>query len=226
MVKFSDLLDSITKDFSLVTPYHPLRQRHIVFDLSENNHELSGIDLNDQKAFTDYIFNTLKSNDAEFGIGKYNEDRLIYKRSDLFSGAEPRSLHLGIDIWAPAGTPVIAPLDGTIHSFADNANHGDYGPTIILKHLTEDKAFHTLYGHLSKSSLSGLYEGKQIERGLDFAEFGTYEENVHWPPHLHFQVIIDMGDYFGDYPGVCKPSEKEQWLTNSPDPGVFCGLYS
>ncbi|RYZ44700.1 MAG: peptidase M23, partial [Chitinophagaceae bacterium] len=38
-----------------------------------------------------------------------------------------------------------------------------------------------------------------------------------WPPHLHFQIIKDMHGWKGDYPGVCRFSEKEAYLQNCPD---------
>jgi len=34
-------------------------------------------------------------------------------------------------------------------------------------------------------------------------------------------VILDIGMYAGDYPGVCKYSEKEQYLKNCPDPDLI-----
>ena len=49
-------------------------------------------------------------------------------------------------------------------------------------------------------------------------------ENGHWPPHLHFQLIRELGDWSGDYPGVCKYSEKEKYLANSPDPDLMLGM--
>jgi murein DD-endopeptidase MepM/ murein hydrolase activator NlpD len=194
---------------------------YFTFDFTEENQELKKIDLNKEDSFSDYIFKSIKKNNAEYGVGKYGEDRVIYKRSDLFSDEESRSLHLGIDIWTEAGTPVYTPLDGVIHSFANNNKHGDYGPTIILKHTIEGISFHTLYGHLSKESLQSLKEGQLVTAGQQIATLGNYEENVHWPPHLHFQIVIDMQNYNGDYPGVCKPSEKEIWLSNCPDPNII-----
>jgi murein DD-endopeptidase MepM/ murein hydrolase activator NlpD len=130
-------------------------------------------------------------------------------------------LHLGIDIWGQAGTKVFAPLDGIVHSFAFNNNDSDYGATIILTHNINGVFFHTLYGHLSLNSIKNLHGGKRISRGEVFTEFGMRFENGNWPPHLHFQLILDMEDLEGDYPGVCKFSEKERWLENSPDPDLI-----
>ena len=69
-------------------------------------------------------------------------------------------MHIGLDLWIKAGTPVLSALDGKVHSFDFNAGFGDYGPTIILEHQLEDQTFYTLYGHLSLDSLDGLKIGK------------------------------------------------------------------
>jgi murein DD-endopeptidase MepM/ murein hydrolase activator NlpD len=78
--------------------------------------------------------------------------------------------------------------------------------------------FYTLYGHLSLNSIKNINEGDRIEKGDIFAEFGIPIENGQWPPHLHFQIIDDLEGWSGDYPGVCKFSEKEKYLENCPDP--------
>jgi murein DD-endopeptidase MepM/ murein hydrolase activator NlpD len=138
---------------------------------------------------------------ATYGIGGYDEHRTVYSRSKVFDTIEePRRLHLGVDIWGNAGTPVYAPIDGTVHSFAFNDQYGDYGATIILSHATKERSFHTLYGHLSLSDLNGLSEGQIIRAGQEIAHFGQPQENGHWPPHLHFQMIIDMQGMNGDFP--------------------------
>jgi murein DD-endopeptidase MepM/ murein hydrolase activator NlpD len=45
---------------------------------------------------------------------------------------EERNIHIGLDLWIKAGTPILSALDGKIHSFI-SAGFGDYGPTIILE---------------------------------------------------------------------------------------------
>ncbi len=147
------------------------------------------------------------------------ELRTIYDNRPQFdTGDEPRRLHLGVDIWGDAGTPVYAPLAGTIHSYKDNAHFGDYGPTIILQHDLDGLIFYSLYGHLSRGNLKGIAIGQQINSGQPIANLGEAYENGSWPPHLHFQLILDMQDNKGDYPGACKISEKETYLQNIPDP--------
>ena len=118
----------------------------------------------------------------------------------------------------------MAPLDGVVHSFAFNNNESDYGATLILTHQLEGVWFHTLYGHLSLNSLKNLSEGATILAGEVIAEFGMRFENGNWPPHLHFQLIVDMLGWRGDYPGVCRYSERDRWLANCPDPDAILRL--
>ncbi len=162
-------------------------------------------------------------------VGGYDEDRAIYDGPVFTAGAgeEPRTIHLGIDLFAAAGTAVYAPLAGRIHSFQDNANPKDYGPTIILEHtVTVDLTFYSLYGHLSQESLIGLHVGQDFAAGAQLATLGAVDVNGGWPPHLHFQVILDMGSALGDFPGVFKKSERARWKLICPDPAPLLGIAS
>ncbi|RZK82465.1 MAG: peptidase M23 [Pedobacter sp.] len=189
------------------------------FDLTENNTELTADIVGDTQIFSDWVAHKLSANNCRYGIGGYNEHRTIYGRSTHFdTNNEPRRLHLGTDIWGAAGTPVYNFQDGIVHSFNFNDNFGDYGATVILKYNFQERDFHVLYGHLSLDSLNGLYEGETITAGKQFAAFGIPEENGYWPPHLHFQVILDMQGNKGDYPGVCRYSERADYLSNCLDP--------
>jgi murein DD-endopeptidase MepM/ murein hydrolase activator NlpD len=161
-------------------------------------------------------------------FGGYGEDRSLYTQA-LFApeGDEPRTVHLGVDVFAPAGAAVYTPLSGRVHSSRINDNPGDYGPTIILEHTPiAGLTFHTLYGHLDRDSLKGLKPGTAFMAGEKIAELGTKRENGGWPPHLHFQIILEIGNAKGDYPGVCKRSERDHWLSICPDPGPLLGLAS
>ncbi len=157
--------------------------------------------------------------------GGYDEDRAIYAGEAFTTGDESRTVHMAVDVAAPAGTEVFAPLDGVVHSFRDNAAAFDYGPTIILEHaLTPDLTLWSLYGHLSRESLEGLHTGKTIAAGERIATLGTAEVNGNWPPHLHFQLILDIGDMSGDFPGVFRKSERERWRLICPDPRPILGI--
>lgn len=175
--------------------------------------------LRDTALFTEVVAAMLAEQHARAGIGGYLENRVIYRRSPHFAAAtEPRSLHLGVDVWVPAGTPVAAPLAAVVHSLADNNNFGDYGPTLLLQHELAGITFYSLYGHLTRTDLAGLRVGQAVAQGQVVAHVGPYPENGDWPPHLHFQLIADMQGRWGDFPGVAPPSERAYWAQLCPDP--------
>jgi murein DD-endopeptidase MepM/ murein hydrolase activator NlpD len=212
------------EEFHPVVAFDPSTDKLLLLDSTENNQELTADIVNDTQRYTDYINSKLKLSDARFAIGGYDELRGVYSRSKVFDskdGQEPRRLHLGIDIWGKPYTAVMSPVDGIVHSFAFNNNFGDYGATMILTHNLSGSAFHTLYGHLSLNSIKNLREGANISKGDVIGEFGIPFENGQWPPHLHFQVVVDIGEWRGDYPGVCKLSERENYLFNCPDPDLI-----
>jgi len=191
-------------------------------DFTSSNTDLNDEILNDTDFFAKWVSNKLKDDQALYGIGGYNEHRTIYSRSAHFdTGEEPRRLHLGVDIWGPAGTPVYNFLEAKVHSFANNNRYGDYGATLILRHEIDGYVFHALYGHLNLASIQQIKIGDDIPAGEKIAEFGVQEENGFWPPHLHFQLIEDMQGKMGDYPGVCKFSERTMYLKNCPDPAII-----
>ena len=193
-------------------------------DFSTHNPHLATADLRDTADFDHLVHTLLAEQNATIGIGGYLENRVIYRRSPHFGpGAveEARSLHLGVDVWLPAGTPVLAPLPATVHSLADNNNFGDYGPTVILQHTLEGTVFYSLYGHLSRHEWQQLRPDQVFEKGEVFATVGPYPENGDWPPHLHFQLIADMGHHSGDFPGVARPSEQDVWAARCPNPNLI-----
>jgi len=220
---FTRVIKTQQSTFHPVVPFDPEKDKLMQMDFTPDNTS-PGV-LEDTKKFTAFISQKLKSANARYGIGGYGEHRSLYNMSSVFDaatpGEEPRRLHLGTDIWGKPHTAVMAPLPGIVHSFAFNDQIGDYGATIILSHCLEGMSFYTLYGHLGLSSIKNAQEGERIGAGDIFAEFGIPAENGHWPPHLHFQLILDLGNWKGDYPGVCKLSEKEAYLSNSPDPDLI-----
>lgn len=194
-----------------------------LLDFSEKNRALLSLDLSDISVFSGYVFQELLLENTCIGIGGYAENRVIYRQRGHFTGDEgnARSIHLGTDIWTDAGEPVYAPLAGKVHSFAFNDHFGDYGPTVILSHNLHGLEFFTLYGHLSLASLENLYPEKIISGGENFAAIGSYPENGDWPPHLHFQVIADIGNYSGDFPGVSSMQDSAYYLSICPDPNLI-----
>jgi peptidoglycan LD-endopeptidase LytH len=210
-----------------IVPFNAATDKLLLMDFTVTNASLTAELLEDTEKFSEYITTQLQQSGNRYGIGGYNENRTVYSRSkhfDTMDGTEPRRLHLGIDIWGAAGTPIFAPMGGMVHSFAFNNHFGDYGATIVLLHQLDGVGFYTLYGHLSLKDIAVLNEGQYINRGEEFAHFGMPPENGHWPPHLHFQVIQDMHLKEGDYPGVCKMSEREKYLANCPDPDLMLNM--
>ncbi|KAA6440110.1 peptidoglycan DD-metalloendopeptidase family protein [Dyadobacter flavalbus] len=218
MLKLTDLLQKHPEFDAVIRSQKPYRK----LDFSKNNEELLRLDLSETAVFSEYVSNRLLSCNEFTGIGGYAENRVIYRNMRHFTSEQnPRSIHLGTDIWTDAEEPVYAPLNAKVHSFAFNNQYGDYGPTIILCHELQEITFYTLYGHLSLQSLDGLYEGKSIASGERFASVGTYPENGDWPPHLHFQIIEDMKNYSGDFPGVSSLPDQPYYLSICPDPNLI-----
>src|SRR6266487_6419272 len=175
-----NLLRKYQSTFHPVVPFDAKNDKLLLFDFTLQNRTLTEDIITDTIKFSLYIDQQLQQADAKYGIGGYNEHRTIYSRSTAFDnpgGEEPRRLHLGIDIWGKAGTPVFAPMGGMVHSFAFNNNFGDYGATIILLHQLDGIAFYTLYGHISLKDISSLTEGSYISIGQKIARFGLPHEN-------------------------------------------------
>jgi Ser/Thr protein kinase RdoA (MazF antagonist)/murein DD-endopeptidase MepM/ murein hydrolase activator NlpD len=234
----------VIKEDLRTTPAH-------VFDLSIGSPLVADLaDPEDTATFTERLFADMKRAAVTVGVGRYNEARLLYS-DPLFAQPsdelpERRTVHIGLDLFQPAGAPIYAPLAGAVHSYANNAGYQDYGPTIILQHTIpapmqtppqpspdqggsngtqhatrNTQHFYTLYGHLSAESLVGLYPGKIIKKGEQFATMGDYPVNGDWPPHLHFQIITDMLGTSCGFSGVAAPSEREVWLSLCPDPNLI-----
>jgi murein DD-endopeptidase MepM/ murein hydrolase activator NlpD len=192
-------------------------------DLSVSNSELSQIDLKNPIDFETYIENHLRKNKAKVAFGGYNELRNLYSNKSLFNDeqADERNIHIGMDLWIKAGTPVLAALDGTVCGFDYNTGAGNYGPTIILKHNFENQTFYTLYGHLSIESIEDIEIGTLFKKGQQLATLGDSTVNGGYSPHLHFQIIKNIGKNFSDYPGVCSKKDLEYYLENCPNPNLL-----
>jgi 4-aminobutyrate aminotransferase-like enzyme/Ser/Thr protein kinase RdoA (MazF antagonist) len=183
---------------------------------------------NDEPRLTKRIEASLVGRGAAVGVGRYAEARCLYT-SPLFQrggpGEEPRTVHLGVDLFAPAGTPVHAPLAGTVHLVGNNDAPLDYGGVAVLRHETgEGDTFFTLYGHLAPASLSSLHAGTVLAAGAPFARLGEPHENGGWTPHVHLQVVLDDLGLGLDFPGVCRAAETGFWQELSPDPTGLAGV--
>jgi len=206
-----------------------------VFDLSVGGTMLGADPANSEvQTLTRTLFGKMESEHAAAGIGRYDEARLLYSSSMFGSSAAPmeerRTIHLGLDLFVEPGTPIHAPLDGTVHLLAENTAELDYGPLVILRHATgeennhEAEEFFTLYGHLTREALKELEPGQTISQGQVLARVGAMHENGGWPPHLHLQIILDLLDRGAQFPGVARASERAVWTSLSPDPNLLLGI--
>ncbi len=196
---------------------------YVALDLSAAHTDQLNLNLTNANVFEDFIEAHLSNHNAKVAFGGYQEIRNLYRRSTVFKNevTDERNIHIGLDLWIKAGTPVLAALDGEIHSFQNNTALGDYGPTIILKHTINGIIFHTLYGHLSLGSLKDKKEGQLVKKGESIATLGAPPINGDYAPHLHFQIIEDMQDKKGDYPGVSSKKDLDFYIKNCPNPNLL-----
>lgn len=213
----------------------------VTLDLSVESGDDGGtFDPTDHSAFSQRLFDEMRDAGAAVGIGRYDEVRWWYTgeafRAPGNEMDEWRTVHLGVDLFADPGTPVLAPLGGRVVSAHDNADRLDYGPTIILEHELEAPTgdgdgggvgpirFRTLFGHLSPESLPALAVGEVVEPGRTIGWIGAPPDNGDWAPHLHFQIFVDPLGYEGTFPGVAAPSARGVWTAVSPDPNHLLRL--
>jgi murein DD-endopeptidase MepM/ murein hydrolase activator NlpD len=157
----------------------------------------------------------------KWGIGKYDE-----KRRGMYTAPQyenRRNIHMGIDIWSEAGQPVFSFYDGVICYKADNQQSGNYGPTLVLRYMLDERSLFVLYGHLSRAALRKNMTGDRVRKAQQIAVIGSKEENGGWPPHLHFQLSRhDPGK--ADMPGVVSEENRKMALKSYPDPRCITGL--
>ena len=147
-------------------------------------------------------------------IGRYDEERAIYTAPEFqVPDGRWRTRHMAVDVFAPAGTPVFAPLDGRVAVRENRDRRGDYGGLLVLDH----GEFWTLHGHLDPATLAS----GEVRAGDEIARLGAPEVNGGWEPHLHFQIFTDLID---DLPGVALSDEGDVWRSVCPDPNLLLGL--
>lgn len=162
-------------------------------------------------------------------LGYYNEPRLIYTapafRKGRWKASNRRTVHLGVDGFAPAGEPLYAPLAGEVFIVENRAQHLDYGGTIILRHETPSgDAFYTLYGHLDPECCDRLKPGDTVAKGEAFCRLGDPTQNGGWAPHVHFQLAMTTDGIEADWPGVGDPDEMYLWHAICPNPAALMNL--
>ena len=192
-----------------------------------------------------------------YGIGRYDEHRDHMYQGDLFSVTtaanseqehedERRTIHVGVDIDGPVGTPVHAIAPGRIHSSGYNPAWGDYGHVVVLEHvlppalvqakrndenpsLFVNRTFFVLYGHLAAPSSTTMtqpptLDGAWIEQGHVIGHMGAYWDNGGWTiPHVHVQTSLEEPSVPHDLPGVVTRSQRSRALWTYFDPRYVLG---
>ena len=207
---------------NLIDPtYH--QEQYFSIDLSVNNPFWNDNDVSDIAVFEKYLEKQRTITGKYVAHGGYLEQRALYRKSARFQAGLVRDIHMGIDLWAPAGTSVHAFMDGVVHSYANNDDEGNYGPTLILEHDFNGKKLYTLYGHLSISDMGKWSLGSRFRESEIIATLGTPQENGGYSPHLHFQIMTEMGEYRGDFPGVAAQGELKKYdgIILNPNPMIF-----
>lgn len=173
------------------------------------------------------IFGEMAEGRSVVGVGRYAECQALCLIDPDFAlsanpTAERRTLHLGVDLFAPPGTPVYAPLAGVVHALHHDTGHRDLVTAVILRHHTDDDlTFYTLYGHLDPGCLSQLRLGQTIAAGEPFASIAATSVNGGRPPHLHFQIITDLLELDHSFPTTAAPSQALLWTSLCPDPNLL-----
>ena len=209
----------------IATPENILPPR---VDLSIGSHFIDDMRLiDDEPALSRRIDALRREFGARIAVGEYDEARRLYTseifRHEGLDGPEWRTVHIGLDLFAEVGCPVRTPLPGRVHSVRNNAGPRDYGPTVIVEHRVagadgKPMVFYTLYGHLATEVLRDIHPGLPLAAGATVGRLGAPSVNGGWSPHVHFQVIVDLLDRPGEFPGVARPSERAVWKSLSPAP--------
>ena len=211
--------------------FFPSLQKEKVYnlDLSVSSSWLGqSSEFNDLDWFDNEINKIQKKNPEKIISGGYLEPRSLYTDSSYEKignyGTESRCIHLGIDFWIPANTPIHTFLDGEVVVSFNDSGYKKYGGLVVLKHCEDEIFFFTLYGHLSHSTILKLKVGDQLKKGDQIGFIGNSTENGEWSAHLHFQIMLSLLNYNNDFPGVAYYNQIKTWKSICPDPNLLFKL--
>lgn len=165
-----------------------------------------------------------RKTDFLFGIGRYDEDRRGMYTSELFrssnDGRGVRTVHMGVDLQAPAGTPVFSPIKGVVHAKNILAAPGDYGGVIIVQSEYRGRELYHLFGHLSHLSIQTIQVGEVLDSGQRLGWLGEKNENGGWNSHLHYQLSW-LKPLKVDLPGAVETADRVLARRIFPDPRLI-----
>ncbi len=160
---------------------------------------------------------TATMSEITVAIGRYGEPRCRSDCDDAAAlgehGVEHRTLHLGMELFVPAESPVMAPLAGVVHSVEAGC--------VMLQHTADDgrpMTFWTRYGGLR----SVVHVGQHIQRGQILGNVAG--EGHGSAPHVHLQVMSDLLDVHDAFPRFVRPSDAVVWMSLCPDPNLIAQI--
>ena len=165
----------------------------------------------------------------KLALGYYLEPRLVYTDKAFKNGPWPcsnrRTVHLGLDVFAPAGTALYAPLAATVEATDNRQANLDYGGVVILRHQTpQGDEFYSLYGHLNPRLVAQLKVGQKLSAGEVFAQLGEPSHNGGWDAHVHVQLALSIEGMGYDWPGAVDPDDVNLWRRVCPHPALLLNL--
>lgn len=189
----------------------------LYFDFSSNNSTLTELDVSNQELFQSYLEEELHRACSRWGLSGYLENRSTLLRHAKNIIEDGRYYHLGLDIIAPRGTMLYAPLAGEVLETGYEEEVGSYGGYLILKHGIDGCSFYSLYGHLAPESMAS--RGTILEAGQSLGVMGGIDQNGCWFFHTHLQVITAQGRQAGYFSkGYCSAERLTEIETLCPSP--------
>ena len=164
-----------------------------VLDLSISTDELHDGDWADPRTVAAAI------NARHATIGRWGEVRLTAAGEP--GDVAPDTLHLGADLFTPAGTGVRAPLDATVVVVAERELTLELAPGRCLR-LAGIEAIARAGGAVTAGAIVG-HVAERTDGG---------------PPHVHVQLATAPGQ-----PGLGDPRLRDAWLALCPDPSPLVG---
>ena len=169
-----------------------------------------------------------QAENAELGIGPWGEERAVYAgqmfQSKLIRDIR-RTRHLGLDIFAEAGTEVLTPLAGRVTDVRIEREPLGYGCVVLIEHEPEPGlSFSSLWGHLSHETAKHIHEGHTLQAGERIGTLGDAKDNGGWLPHLHLQLVAYASDDIEPIPGVGEDAYLDLWAKLYPPAYDFAGL--
>lgn len=107
--------------------------------------------------------------------------------TSLTSPFGPRwgTLHDGIDLAGPVGTPLYAFADGRVLDARDTGVDG-FGGWVVIEHNIDGRQIQTVYGHQDPGS-NHVQAGDLVTKGQHIADMGN--SGFSTGPHLHFEIV-------------------------------------